>query len=59
MADVEKFIRETIDNLLAMAEREATLPAAGDLDMAVLYLRHYLRRSEGRAESSEGIGGRR
>ena len=42
--DVEEFIRGTIERLLATARAEDTLPAAGDLDMAVMYLRHYLRR---------------
>lgn len=42
--DAEEFIQETIERLLATARAEDTLPAAGDLDMAVMYLRHYLRR---------------
>lgn len=41
--DAEEFIQETIERLLATARAEDTLPAAGDLDMAVMYLRHYLR----------------
>lgn len=44
--DAEEFIRETIERLLATARAEDTLPASGDLDMAVMYLRHYLRRQK-------------
>lgn len=44
--DAEEFIQEAIERLLATARAEDTLPAAGDLDMAVMYLRHYLRRQD-------------
>lgn len=43
MSGDEAYIRETIENLKYMAAHEATLPAMADLDMAVMYLRHYLR----------------
>lgn len=43
MSSDEAYIRETIGNLKDIAAKEATLPAMADLDMAVMYLRHYLR----------------
>lgn len=43
-------VAEIVDELNRAVEGEPLLPAAGDLGMAVLYLRIYLRRC------AEGIG---